>query len=104
MKKIVLTAGLATALAVGPAGAVFAADYTEHPAGGTWKYGSTYQSGVFYLAYSNYYHGSATHKATTCINNTSNCNASGWKPEGVWAYSDKLYDDINTPKRYWDKL
>lgn len=104
-RKIVGAVGLAAVLVVGTAGAAFAdSAHTEYPGGGTWSWGETWQAGTNYLAYSNYFHGSKSHKGTTCINNTSNCNTSGWISAGQWAYSNKLYDYVNTPKRYWDSV
>lgn len=61
------------------AGAAFAT--TEYPPeGGTWDYGVT----PLYV-YSNYYHGTRTHKSTACSN--AGCAYSGWVSAGSTSYA-----------------
>ena len=78
-------AGAAVALMLTMGTAVSASATTEYPEGGTWNYGV--RSGGIYgsggQVYSEYYHGSRTHKATAC--GYGGCAYSGWKSSGTWA-------------------
>lgn len=57
---------------------------TANVGGGVWSYGTTI-SGVKKKAYSNYYHGSKTHKSTASVG--TNSNTSGWVKAGNTSYA-----------------
>lgn len=83
----------ALALVTGAALPAFAA--VEYPGGGTWSYGTNRTE-----VYSNYYHGSLSHRSST-INGYGEYASSGCKGRGVWAYASERADPNRVDHAYW---
>jgi lactococcin 972 family bacteriocin len=82
-KRIKVAIGISLAAVFAAVGSTAASATTSYPEGGVWNYGVKWGGGGTDFVYSDYFHGSRSHKASAC--NTGGCNATGWINGGSWA-------------------